>query len=355
MFGRCASNAGLLFFCAFALCGVASAQDPPPASEIPIERCDVLPVVKVRIDGAEMRFLLDTAATTVLNIKSFSSGRSKEIHISSWAGTVPTSAREVSLPELVFGEHHLRDLSLPAIDLSPIGTACGGKIDGILGVDLLDKIGVTIDLKRRVAFFAPVPQDARAVYHQMLQRRQRRGPRRLLRSGNCSVHAAGRISWPCTGHELPAERLSAIRAKTFLQDGTSRSKTVWRRALVFLRLHDRFAERTHGWPRHVHVPQRRRPLAHSESAQFASRPFLRCHQRRVAIYQQTAIKKGAIARALHQFFSVCSSYFFADAGFTNISSSIARLFFTCVSRILITAPFSVLFIRNGTIIPSTSR
>jgi len=127
MFGRGASNAAILFFCSLALCVVASAQDPPPASEIPIERCDVLPVVKVRIDGAEMRFLLDTAATTVLNIKSFSSGRSKEIRISSWTGTAATSAREVFIPELAFGEHRLRDLKLPAIDLSPIGNACGGN------------------------------------------------------------------------------------------------------------------------------------------------------------------------------------------------------------------------------------
>ena len=44
-----------------------------------------------------------------------------------------------------------------------------------------------------------------------------------------------------------------------------------------------------------------------------------------------------------------------DAGFTNISSSIGKLFFTCVNLILITDPFSVLFIRNGTIIPSTLR
>jgi len=93
--------------------------------------------------------------------------RSREIRISSWSGTAPTSAREVSLPELIFGEHHLRDLKLPSIDLSPIGIACGGKIDGILGVDLLDKMGVTIDLKRRVASFASSPQDARAVYNQM--------------------------------------------------------------------------------------------------------------------------------------------------------------------------------------------
>ena len=167
MFRRCASNAVLFVFCLFAFCSPAFSQQPQYPSEIPIERCDVLPIVKVRIDGADMRFLLDTAATTTLNLKSFSSGRSKEIRVSSWSGTAATSAREVSLPELTFGEHTLRDLKLPAIDLSPIGKACGGKIDGILGVDLLDKMGVTIDLKRRIASPASPPPDARALYNQM--------------------------------------------------------------------------------------------------------------------------------------------------------------------------------------------
>src|SRR5262249_33558411 len=36
-------------------------------------------------------------------------------------------------------------LLLPGISL------CGGQIDGILGVDLLDQMGMTIDLNRRVA------------------------------------------------------------------------------------------------------------------------------------------------------------------------------------------------------------
>src|SRR5215470_10115793 len=102
MFQRCASNAALFFFCLLVLCVNASAQAPQIPSEIPIERCDVLPIVKIRIDGADMRFLLDTAATTMLNLKSFSSGRSKQIQISSWSGTAATSAREVSLPELTF-------------------------------------------------------------------------------------------------------------------------------------------------------------------------------------------------------------------------------------------------------------
>jgi len=98
-------------------------------NEVPIERCDRLPVVKVRIGSTEMRFLVDTAATTMLNLKSFTTGRIKEIQVTSWSGTAATSAREVSIPELTLGSHHLRDLKLPAIDLSPIGNACGGPID----------------------------------------------------------------------------------------------------------------------------------------------------------------------------------------------------------------------------------
>src|SRR5215470_1108525 len=157
----------LLALCLLFACPAAQTKEPQQASEIPIERCDLLPIVKVRIDGTDMRFLLDTAATSMLNLKSFSSGRSKEIKVTSWSGTAATSAREVFLPELVFGEHHLRRLQLPAIDLSPIGNACGGKIDGILGVDLLDKMGVTIDLKRRVASVNSVPASPTAAYKQM--------------------------------------------------------------------------------------------------------------------------------------------------------------------------------------------
>lgn len=135
--------------------------------EIPIERCDRLPVVKVQVGEKDMHFLLDTAATTLLNLKSFAGGRSKEVHIASWIGTAVTSAREVSLPELTLGKHTLRNLKLPAIDLSPIGAACGGSIDGILGVDLLDKMGVTIDLKHRVASMGADVEDARAAYDSM--------------------------------------------------------------------------------------------------------------------------------------------------------------------------------------------
>ena len=143
------------------------AQEVAANEEIPIERCDRLPVVKVMVGKSELRFLVDTGATTILNMKSFAKGQVKEIAVTSWSGTAATSAREVSVPEIAIGKHHLRDLKLPAIDLSPIGSACGGPIDGILGVDLLDRMGVTIDLKRQVASFAGDPPDVKALYGEM--------------------------------------------------------------------------------------------------------------------------------------------------------------------------------------------
>src|SRR5229473_6680131 len=83
------------------LCTLASvhAQGPSPEEKIPIERCDLLPVVLVRIEGTNMRFLLDTAATTMLNIKSFSKGRSKKIQVSSWNGTAATSTAQFAVDE----------------------------------------------------------------------------------------------------------------------------------------------------------------------------------------------------------------------------------------------------------------
>ncbi len=132
--------------------------------EIPIQRCDVLPVVVVQAAGVDMRFLVDTGATSILNLKSFPVGKSKTIKVDSWRGTAATSAREVTLPEIELGKHKLLDVKLPAIDLSPIGKACGGQIDGILGVDLLDQMGVTIDLKRAVAVLNLAPSDTKALY-----------------------------------------------------------------------------------------------------------------------------------------------------------------------------------------------
>jgi ketosteroid isomerase-like protein len=137
-------------FSLLAIFAAAAAPALGRAQEIPLEHCDTLPVVKVVAAGRPFWFLVDTAATSMLNLESFAGGPTRDRQITSWSGTLATSAREVTLTELLVGRTMLAKLTLPAIDLSAIGKACGRKIDGILGADLLGKIGATIDLKRQL-------------------------------------------------------------------------------------------------------------------------------------------------------------------------------------------------------------
>jgi len=127
----------------------AIAPGPVRAQELPLERCDVLPMIEVQVAGLHKWFLVDTAATSMLNLESFSSGQARDIHVTSWSGTLATSAKEVTLPDLTVGRTKLIEVKLPAIDLSAIGKSCGKKIDGILGVDLLGKLGASINLKEQ--------------------------------------------------------------------------------------------------------------------------------------------------------------------------------------------------------------
>src|SRR5215831_5731311 len=83
----------------------AGGQTSISADEIPLERCDRLPVVKARTGEMELHLLVDTGATTMLNLKSFAGGSTKQIRVSSWSGTADTSAREVSLSSLTLGSH----------------------------------------------------------------------------------------------------------------------------------------------------------------------------------------------------------------------------------------------------------
>lgn len=135
-------------------------QTPATQSEIPIQHCDRLPVVILRVDKLDKRFLVDTAATSFLNAKSFTGMNTREVHVQSWNETTNLNAREISIGELALGGHSIRNVELPAIDLSAISKACGGQLDGILGVDLLERLGVTIDLERGVARLGAAPSPA---------------------------------------------------------------------------------------------------------------------------------------------------------------------------------------------------
>jgi hypothetical protein len=132
------------------LLAISIAPRPATAQEIPLKYCDRLPVIDVFVGDQSKVFLVDTAATSFLNLQSFTEGSRRDIAVTSWTGTLATSAKEVTLNEVVIGNTKFVGLKLPAVDLSPVGNACGRKIDGILGADLLTKLGATIDMKRRI-------------------------------------------------------------------------------------------------------------------------------------------------------------------------------------------------------------
>ena len=128
-----------------------AAQQSTRQEEIPLERCDRLPVLRLKADSREVRFLVDTGATTVLNLKSFPGTEAREIQVTSFSGTRAAGGRMVPIKRLELGQRALLALKLPSVDLSFVDEACGKRIDGILGVDLLEKLEASIDLRRRVA------------------------------------------------------------------------------------------------------------------------------------------------------------------------------------------------------------
>ncbi len=176
----------ILLLVIFAVLAGLSASPPLLAQEIALEKCDALPVITVTVAGRATTFLVDTAATSMLNLKSFAEGKTKDIRVTSWHGTLATSAKEVTLGELVVGRTKLVGLKLPAIDLSAIGEACGRRIDGVLGVDLIAKLGITIDLKGETLHVRTVDEERGAELVAEMQR----GMHACLEAFNTSDEAA---------------------------------------------------------------------------------------------------------------------------------------------------------------------
>ena len=82
------------------------------SEEIPLETCDRLPVMWVSVSGTKFLFLVDTAATSILNLKSFAHGDPRHLAVSSWTGTTEIEGQEVILGDLAVGRQHLKSVRL---------------------------------------------------------------------------------------------------------------------------------------------------------------------------------------------------------------------------------------------------
>jgi len=142
------------------------------AQEIPLESCRQLPIVKATVNKQQYHFLLDTgAATTLLNLNSFSSAETTEITMESWSGAAATQARKVMLHDFSLGERRLDNLTLLAVDLTPLERSCQKRVDGVLGADMIAKLGLTIDLKNHVGILHNETGTPQSRYNELEQHR----------------------------------------------------------------------------------------------------------------------------------------------------------------------------------------
>jgi hypothetical protein len=131
---------------------LVSLNGPGWAQDVPLDNCRQLPMLKATVGKRQFQFLVDTGSSyTLLNQKSFPSLDTAEIIMESWNGREGAQAHVVVLPDFRIGEDTLYNLKLLAVDLTAVERSCEKRVDGVLGADLIAKLGLTIDLKNRMA------------------------------------------------------------------------------------------------------------------------------------------------------------------------------------------------------------
>lgn len=144
------------------------------AQDVHLESCRQLPMVKVTVSKKQFQFLLDTgAAATMLNRRSFSSADATEVTMESWTGSSSAAGRQVVLPDLTIGDQSLANLKLLAIDLTALERSCQRRVDGVLGADLIEKFGLTIDLKNHVVTLRGNSKPPEARFNQLHEQQSR--------------------------------------------------------------------------------------------------------------------------------------------------------------------------------------
>ncbi len=139
------------------LVGLSYAQ-PSLAQEIALDSCRGLATIDATAGQRRLRLLVDTGATSsIMNAKSFPQGNTARVEVHSWNGAFAADGRKTDISDLAIGGRHLIAVSFLAVDLSDLERQCGEPIDGIMGADLIRKLGLEIDLKKRLARFAADP------------------------------------------------------------------------------------------------------------------------------------------------------------------------------------------------------
>lgn len=163
-----AANAGLPFL-------PATAPERPAVAEIQVVPGRLMPLVKCKVDGRDAVMIFDTGAThttfDVGFVKRVLPGTKFEKVV---LGGVTNVAGEPSLfhvSSLKVGEAEFGDFDAMALDLSHFAPEMAGRIDGIVGMNVIGRVATFVSLGSRRVVFSP-GDDVRRRFGKMAKRRR---------------------------------------------------------------------------------------------------------------------------------------------------------------------------------------
>lgn len=163
-----AANAGLPFL-------PATAPERPAVAEIQVVPGRLMPLVKCKVDGRDAVMIFDTGATHT----TFDVGFVKRVLPDTKfekvvLGGVTNVAGEPSLfhvSSLKVGEAEFGDFDAMALDLSHFAPEMAGRIDGIVGMNVIGRVATFVSLGSRRVVFSP-GDDVRRRFGKMAKRRR---------------------------------------------------------------------------------------------------------------------------------------------------------------------------------------
>lgn len=163
-----AANAGLPFL-------PATAPERSAVAEIQLVPGRLMPLVKCKVDGRDAVMIFDTGAThttfDVGFVKRVLPGTKFEKVV---LGGVTNVAGEPSLfhvSSLKVGEAEFGDFDAMVLDLSHFAPEMAGRIDGIVGMNVIGRVATFVSLGSRRVVFSP-GDDVRRRFGKMAKRRR---------------------------------------------------------------------------------------------------------------------------------------------------------------------------------------
>ena len=163
-----AASAGLPFL-------PETAPDKPAVAEIQLVPGRLMPLVKCKVEGRDAVLLFDTGAThTTFDVafvkRTLPDAKFEKVLL----GGVTNVAGEPSLfhvSSLKVGEAEFGNFDAMALDLSHLAPGMAGRIDGVLGMNVIGRVATVVSLGSRRVVFSP-GNDVRGRFGKMAVRRR---------------------------------------------------------------------------------------------------------------------------------------------------------------------------------------